>query len=99
MSLPLLWMVTEQTMTQITLPLPLVVELPERSPIGCGYCYKHDRIDDCAHRLPQASGTTEGIVSVRNDFIAFCEAVSERPLTAQQRLLAEVLSEQQKSMR
>ena len=38
-------------------------------------------------------------MSVRNDFIAFCEAVSERPLTAQQRLLAEVLSEQQKSMR
>ena len=52
MSLPLLWMVTEQTMTQITLPLPLVVELPERSPIGCGYYYKHDRIDDCAHRFP-----------------------------------------------
>ena len=29
-------MVTEQTMTQITLPLPLVVELPERS--ECGAC-------------------------------------------------------------
>lgn len=42
----------ENPMTRIILPPPLVVELPERSPIGCGYCYKHDRIDDCAHRFP-----------------------------------------------
>jgi len=37
-------------------------------------------------------------VSVRDDFIAFCEAVGGQPLTPQQRLLAEVLSDPQKGM-
>ena len=38
--------------TPITLPPPLVVDLPDRSPIGCGYCYERDQVDDCWHRFP-----------------------------------------------
>lgn len=36
-------------------------------------------------------------MSVRDDFIAFCETVGGQPLTPQQRLIAEMLSDQQKS--
>lgn len=52
-----------------------------------------------AKRCPEPEPTAHGCPEdIRDDFVAFCEAVGGQPLTPQQRLLAEVLSDQQKGM-